>query len=210
MRDIKSVHSLMETLLRKEQGQYFTIEEKDEALDAGQKELFKEYYELKYWKALEPFKVTNEPFTTSSDGILTLGAERECFQMAFAGTIAAPVKIRIVTEDELPDALTSALRKVTATSPVGVLSTNGGVTALNLYPQAVYTGRMTYYGLPKSPKYSYTQSGRVITYVPGTSTQLQFTDLYVDKVIAKAMGHLGVSMNEQQIVEFSQYKEKTA
>lgn len=208
-RTIVDVHGIIELIERKQNDTFHTHPEIDVALDAGQKELFREKLSEKDFGALTPFKVTHEAFTSSSDGIITLPSDCEYFRMAFAGTIAAPIPIRMVTDEEFPDAIKSQLRKVTATNPIGVLSTNTStVKAVNIYPQAAYTGKMTYYKTPTTPKFSYTQVGRVITYVSGTSVQLQFSDLYIDKVIAKALSYLGISMDDKDIVQFSQLKDQ--
>jgi hypothetical protein len=210
-RSISDVHGIVELIERKQNGTFHTHAQIDVALDAGQKELFREKLIQKDFGALTPFKVTHQAFTTGADGIIILPDDCEYFRMAFAGTIAAPIPIRMVKDEEFPDAIKSQLRKVTAINPIGVLSTNTStVEAVNIYPQAAYTGKMTYYKTPSTPKYNYTQVGRVITYSPTGSVQLQFSDIYIDKVIAKALTYLGISMDDKDIVQFSQLKEQAA
>ena len=50
----------------------------------------------------------------------------------------------------------------------------------------------------------YTQTGRTITYDPNTSTQLEFTDVYINNIIARTLKFWGINMAEQDIQQFAQ------
>ncbi len=63
--------------------------------------------------------------------------------------------------------------------------------------------------IPDYPVLSYTQVGRVVTYDPLTSVQIEFSDIYIDKIIAKSLGYTGINMSEPEIVQFGQVKDQT-
>ena len=108
--------------------------------------------------------------------------------------------IRFVNEDELPFALTSQLRTVSTSKPIAK-DTSGG---FQLYPQSTQTGFYNYLRRPNAPVLGYTQTGRTITYDPNTSTQLEFTDVYINNIIARALKFWGINMAEQDIQQFAQ------
>jgi len=57
---------------------------------------------------------------------------------------------------------------------------------------------------PAKPVYGYTTSGRTIIYNPATSTQLEFTDVYINNIISIALKFWGINMAEQDIQVFAQ------
>jgi hypothetical protein len=54
--------------------------------------------------------------------------------------------------------------------------------------------------------YGYTQvpGSRTITYDNATSTQLEFTDVYINNIISIALKFWGINMAEQDIQAFAQ------
>jgi hypothetical protein len=206
MRSLDDIHKVIEDVFRKERGTFLTPAQKDRALDAGQKEFLKEGFLNKDWDAIQPFKVTNASFTTNSSGVISpVAPDYEYFVSIFAGTVANPIPMREVCPDELPNAITSKLRPISTTKPIFEKVAKG----VNIYPEATYSGKVTYYRTPTSPKFAFTQSGRAITYDNSTSVQLEVTDIHVDKVIAKALGFLGISMSEDEVIQFANLKNAT-
>jgi hypothetical protein len=57
---------------------------------------------------------------------------------------------------------------------------------------------------PATPVLGYTQSGRTVTYDPNTSTQLEFTDVYINNIISRALKFRSINMAEQDIQQFAQ------
>jgi hypothetical protein len=106
----------------------------------------------------------------------------------------------LVTQDELPYALTSQLRTVSTSKPIA----KDRSTGFQLYPQVLQTGFYNYLRRPATPVLGYTQTGRAITYNPNTSTQLEFTDVYINNIIARALKFWGINMAEQDIQQFAQ------
>jgi hypothetical protein len=208
-RGIDQIHSFIEFIERKEMGSYHTHAQIDAALDAAQKELFKQYLEQytssldkKLPSALYPFR-TSAAFTSTSSGIITYPADLEHLLVLYPLTNGLPNTVRIVEFAELPEALNSQLRRVSTTRPIGI----DGDKEFQIFPKEVRSGNMYYLRSPKTPLFSYTQVGRVVTYNAGTSVNLEFSDIYVDKIISKALMFLGINMSEAEIVNFGATKD---
>jgi hypothetical protein len=107
--------------------------------------------------------------------------------------------IEYVNDDELPTRLASQLKPVTAARPV---ATTGGNGIIQLYPQQPNTAVFTYLALPQAPSANYTQTGRVLSYNPTTSVQLQWNDTFYNDIINGALIYLGLNLDDQEIVQF--------
>lgn len=207
-RDINDIHTIITDLIKKERGVFVTPAQKDEALNSGQLDVYAEYFALygvnqEVHDALNPFKV-NYQFTSASDGTVTLPSDyQHLLPNVFTVTGSTVNKVRFLNEDEWVDAIDNQLRPVTTSSPIAKDYGNG----FNLYPQSLQTGFLTYLRLPAVPVFGYTQVGRTITYNPSTSTQIEFSDIYINKIIAKAMFYLGYNMSEEDITNFQKVKD---
>jgi hypothetical protein len=75
-----------------------------------------------------------------------------------------------------------------------------------LYPAATQSGFYNYLRRPATPVLGYTQAegSRTITYNPNTSTQLEFTDVYINNIMSRALKFWGINMAEQDIQQFAQ------
>lgn len=208
-RSISDIHTLVQFIERKERGTFTTPSQIDMLLDTGQLEVYEDYFKLYginqvVHDAINPFKV-NYQFTSAADGTVTLPSNYiHLLPNVFTVTGSTVNKVRLVNEDEYVDAITSQLRPVTLTKPIAKDYGNG----FNLYPQSLQVGFLTYLRRPATPVYAYTQVGRVITYNAAGSTQIEFEDVYINKIIAKALGYLGINLAEQDITEFSLLKDK--
>jgi len=208
-RSINDIHTLITFIERKERGVFTAPAEKDMLLNAGQLEVYEDYFKMYginqvVHDALNPFKV-NYQFTSAADGTVTLPANYlHLLPNVFTVTGSTVNNVRFVNEDEYVNAITSQLRPVTTTKPIAKDYGRG----FNLYPQVQQIGFLTYLRIPAVPVFAYTQNGRVITYDAGASTQIEFGDVYIDKIIAKALGYLGINLSEQDITQFGFEKDK--
>lgn len=208
-RNINDIHEIVRFIEKKERGSFTTDSQIDMLLNAGQLEVYEDYFKL-YGvtqvvnDAINIFKV-NYQFTSAADGTVTLPANYlHLLPNVFTVSGSTVNNVRFVNEDEWVNAITSQLRPVTLTKPIAKDYGNG----FNLYPQSQQTGFLTYLRIPAVPIFGYTQVGRVITYNPATSTQIEFEDVYIDKIIAKALGYLGINLAEKDITEFGMIKDK--
>lgn len=203
--NIYQVYQLMEYIVRKSVGSFVTVEEAMQALDAGQIELFNEAFKQyqinqNIVDTLSPFKVKVQ-FLSDSDGQVTMPSDYQHLLGSIYTVYGSTVNsVHFVNEDELPDRLTSQLRPVALSTPIAIDSALG----FQLFPNAVQTGFYTYLRRPATPVLSYTYVNRVFTYIPGTSTQLEFYDIYAYNIIARAMKYVGVNLSEQEVQQFAQ------
>ena len=74
---------------------------------------------------------------------------------------------------------------------------------IQLWPKAASAGVVTYLKKPSAPVYGYTLVGRVVTYSSGSSTQMEWDDLNISKIILQAAVYLGVNMSADKVVQYS-------
>lgn len=224
MAAIDEIHDFIKDLARKERDGFIADEEIDMYLHRSQMECFREYFKLygetqEIHDAMIPFKATwqftkvdtpNGLITYPDDYVHLLEISITGYDNVLGQTLTP---VRYVNEDQLANAVGSALRKPTATKPVGVdkgKKNADGIydTYTQLYPKQEYAGEMLYIRQPLKPKYSYTQEGRVITYDPITSIQLEWSEPYVSNIVAKAVMYLGLNLDDKDIVQFGQIESK--
>lgn len=208
-RNIFDIYNFMAYIVRKQRGVFLTIDDAMNALDSGQLDCFEDWYKVygatnQIHDAISPFKTTGF-FTSDSNGYITLPFD--CMHLAnlycVQGSTIIPV--RWFMEDEI-SALNSQLRPVTAMRPIA-RDDSGGV---QLYPQQLQYGTYIYFKRPIKPVLGYTQVGRNITYVPATSTQLQWVETYINNVIARALVYISINMDEDGVNKFAEmYKQET-
>lgn len=208
-RNINDIYNLMVYIIRKERGGFLTTTEATQALQAAQLERFEE--DFKFYQinqvivdALSPFKVRIQ-FTSASDGEVTMPSNyQHLIGGVFTVTGSTVNTVTFINDDELSEALTNQLRAVTTSRPIAVDSALG----FQLYPQSQQTGFYSYLRLPNAPVWGGTLVNRVLTYNSATSTQLEYYDVYIDNIIARAMVYLGVNLDEQGIQQFAQTQEQ--
>ena len=203
--NINDVYNFLTFIVRKERGVFITIPEAMQTLDNAQLEATEDWFagygatQILH-DAIRKLR-TQVQFTSASDGMVTFAADYlHMIGNPYTVTGSTINAVRFVNEDELPDALTSQLRPVSSSKPIAKDSSVG----FQLYPQFLQTGFYNYLRRPNTPVLGYTQSGRTITYDPNTSTQLEFTDVYINNIISRALKFWGINMAEQDIQQFAQ------
>lgn len=204
--NINDVYNFLNFIVRKERGVFITIPEAMQNLDSAQLEAVEDWF--------SGYGTTQ----TLHDAIRKLRSQVQFTSATYTGDVTFPSDylhlignpytvtgstvnaVRFVNEDELPFALTSQLRPVSSTKPIA----KDTATGFQLFPQNAQVGFYNYLRRPATPVLGYTQSGRTITYNPVTSTQLEFTDVYINNIIARALKFYGINMAEQDIAQFAQ------
>ena len=210
-RNISNIIDFYRYIVRKERGVFVTTDQICANLDAGQMDCFEDYFRQygqtqEIHDAVKPFRVY-QPFTTDAAGIITFPSD----YLHLLGTIftvsgSTVNEVTLYNEDEFLRALNSQLRPVSLSNPIG----RDTATGISLFPQSQQTGAYTYLKRPPTPVYGYTQVGRAITYNPATSTQLGWSDAYINNIIARSLFYAGVNMDEQGVTQFAQqYTEET-
>ena len=212
--NISEIHDFINILTSQERSGFNTPAEIDAALDRASLSLFNFYRPL-YAKdivakeALSPFRVLYD-FTTDGLGRITLTTGQNFVSLLAmevdiydADTLSSlnPIRtydVEFPNEDELADRKRSQINPPKQYAPI---ADTLGVGWYNLFPQQVFNGRMYFLKRPAKPVFSYTQSGRVITYVSATSTQLEWTEPYLNTVIFLSLRYLEINLNNEQLVE---------
>jgi len=208
LRNINDLYNLCDYIVRKERGSFVSVDEFTQCLNYGQLEAYQLYFSAygvnqTIHDALLPFKVRTQ-FTSASDGTVTYNSNYlHLLGGVFTVTGSTVNKVRFISQDELPDALTAQLRAVSTSSPIAVDTANG----FYLYPQVQQTGFYTYMRLPNAPVLAATyggSDGRTVTYDPTNSVQLEFSDIYCNNILSRALKLIGVNMDEEGIEQFAQ------
>jgi hypothetical protein len=208
-RNVNDIYNIIVYITRKERGAFITPEEAMRIVDLGQMELLLDAYKSyettqTYIDALSPFNVRLQ-FTSDGAGQVTIPSDYQQFLGAvFTVTGSTVNPVRFVATDSLPDALTSQLRPVTTSNPRALNTANG----FQLFPNRVQTGFYSYIRRPAYPVLAYTLVNRTLTYDPVNSVQVEFYDIYINDIIARALKYLGINLDEQQVEEFARYNEK--
>ena len=212
--NISEIHDFIDLITSKERGGFNTPAEKDEALDRASMTLF-DFYRPIYSKdieskeALSPFRVKYD-YTTNGTGEITLSAASSFVHLLAMNVMVNDpdtlsgfnddrrYDVEFPTEDELARRKNSQTNQPTRTAPIADIV---GVGWYNLYPEVVHAGTIYFLKRPAVPVFGYTQSGRVIVYDSNTSTQLEWTEPYLNKVIFLAIRYLGVNLNNEILVQ---------
>lgn len=217
---IKQIHDRINFIRDQEIGGYNTPEEIDISLDMGSMWCFNDYaamYAMNQTarEALAPF-IYQGDFTTNSSGVINLTSlvatdnyfmkllsidvvvnDTEAPAYVQSGNRYYPVEIS--NEDEYANKVNSQLNAPGATNPV-VLKLSQ--TEYRFYPAQVHAGKVRALRRPAKPVFGYSESGRVVTYDSVTSTQLEWNDMFVNKVIAKALHFLGVNLDDDKLATY--------
>jgi hypothetical protein len=203
--NINDVYNFLVFIVRKERGVFITIPEAMQTIDNAQLEATEDWFSQYgvtqiIHDAIRKLR-SQVQFTSASDGQVTFASDYlHMIGNAYTVTGSTINAVRFVSEDELPFALTSQLRSVSTSKPIAKDTSVG----FQIYPQSTQTGFYNYLRRPVTPVLGYTQTGRTITYDPNTSTQLEFTDVYINNIIARALKFWGINMAEQDIQQFAQ------
>lgn len=221
--DINDIHLFLQLLENKDVNSYHTPADRDNALHRSQMDVF--------WKIAPVYgedaetKAAGDPFqqsymvtpANSPGGLVTLPSKQAFPSKLNFGRLLSAMAVSydnkqmkavyfdidLVNNDELAKRLMSQLKPVTYDRPVAT-SDNDGV--YQLYPQLPNTAMFTYLALPVKPVWGHTQQGRAITYDPTTSTQLQWNEAYLTKIIDGAIVYLGLNTGDTTLVQFMAQK----
>ena len=204
--NINDVYNFLVFIVRKERGVFITIPEAMQTLDNAQLEATEDWFSQYgvtqiIHDAIRKLRVQVQFTSASSNGDVVFPADYlHMIGNPYTVTGSTVNAVRFVNEDELPFALTSQLRPVSTSKPIA----KDTATGFQLFPQSAQMGFYNYLRRPAAPVLGYTQTGRTITYNPGTSTQLEFTDVYINNILARALKFWGINMAEQDIQQFAQ------
>lgn len=214
-RDINQIQSIVSYIIRMQRGAFQTFAQVDTMLHESQMDLYESFwkqYEITgvLPEALEPFKSRfSFSYATSVNGLVSKPDDYGRFLNGYSITLdnarAIPRRNKLtpVNEDEIVDALNNQVRPVSVTYPLIVK----GATKFVIYPQQPQAGEINYLITPAPPVFAYSQVGRVITYLPNSSTQLLWDDTRINDVILGALSYIGINLNESAITAYAESKQ---
>jgi hypothetical protein len=210
-RSINDIYNFMRFIVNKQRGVFLTIPQAMDALDTGQLDAvetwFASYGETQQiHDAIRKLRVY-QPYTSDSGGIVTFPDDYiHLLGTPFTVTGSTVNTVKFVEEDEISFLMTSQLRPIDNSYPVAVNNSNG----FSIYPQQVQSGAYWMLKRPATPVLATSTSGRTITYLPNSSTQLEFSDMYINNIIARSLVYVSVFMSEQQVTAFAvSYNQET-
>lgn len=213
--DLEELYNQINFYVNKAQGGWYSPAELDLIVDRAQITLFNRYYiqyatSQRFVDALAPFK-GEIIFNTLSNGLVTTSTDYMDLLSIYTlvqdpDNVTRPKPVEIIKEDELAMRLNSQVCPVTASTPIGIMLAGNIV---QLYPQQVHAGRLTYLKRPRAPFFSYSLvSGRVIVYDENTSTQLQWAEKDYKSIALIALEELGINLSEQDIIQWGAAKDQ--
>jgi len=216
--DLQVVHNLVNFLLNKAQGAWYSPEDIDDLiLDPGQISLYNDYYSRyattqRLDDALAPFKAAPFTFTNGDTPGGLVNTPPEYFDLldiytlvTGADNVTRRKPCPVVEEDEVTYRMNSQIDVASTDGPFCRITTNWDV---QLYPEVPQTGVLTYLRRPAKPIFVYTGTGRNIVYDPTLSTQLEWGDTQILSVVIKGLGLIGINIGEQDIMQWSELKDQ--
>lgn len=208
--DLLIYHNTILDLLRKERLDIPTSDVIDEFTHLAQLDLFQSCFcaygtSQKSQDMLAPFRVDGS-FTSDPTGFVSWPIDYghllavSTITYDNARQTSNRRKVQILQDDKLSEALDNQVRVVSSDWPVGESKSNG----VQLYPRVQASGVLTYLKMPKAPKFVFTLSGRTVTYNANDSVQLLWNDLGIVCLMSKTLAYLGLNINENQLIQFSQ------
>lgn len=229
---IQDIHNRVLFLIDKERNGFVTHAEIDDALDIAQMRRLDFLYgnPVQYQPgapipqsslgltqyvndALSPFikrlalnsgNTTSGAVTMPSDYLRAISLVAQVYNNTLA--VTERFDITPITEEELSQRSRSQILAPSATEPVYVQ--RAGV--LQVFPASTFAGELIYLKRPVKPLFAYTQSGRTITYNSGGSTQMEWRDDQVEKIINEAIEVLGFNLDDPSTVQYGQKQNKEA
>ena len=212
-RNINDIYELMRFIIKKERGQFISIQEAMETLDSCQLDIFENLF-ADYEKTqrihdgLRPFRKVQQ-FVASITGQVPFQDDYMHFT-GNANTIVGSTlyKIKWTNDDEWADATRSQLRAPSSTMAIAkdlgkddLVNNTGG---FQIFPFAALSGQYDYLRRPATPVLAYTQTGRTITYDAGSSTQLEWTDIYINSIMFAALSYWGVDIDNDKLIQYAE------
>lgn len=157
---------------------------------------------------------TNKTNGTGPDGIIVLPSS---YLYLTALTDSSRRRIEVVNEDQIPEIIDSELIAPSTTNRYAVISGKGGtvngVTFTNhkiqMFPEEGFAGYVEYLKRPATPVRAYTTSGRTQTYDAASSTDLEWPDHVIERIIVRAVAMIGQHLKEQAVTQYNEQKNQS-
>ena len=126
------------------------------------------------------------------------------------------VRLDIIPQGKISSRLRSYLNTEKFLTYAGVGGTFNGnaftTAAYRIYNEGAgvggFTATLWYLKRPAKPNFAFTQSGRTITQDVAGSTDLEWDDIHINKIIVRALVLLGINVENQNVLALNNQKNK--
>lgn len=213
---IKEIHDFIDLLAGHDQADYFNPGQKDAALDRASMWLFNRLLPdfaktAEIDAALKPFK-DQVSFSTDSDGVYNLAANKNYLRLLLMQvsvvneltSLPETFAVEFPKEDELASRLNSKLDPPLNTAPVGeekYIDAEKRMGGFKLWPEQVHAGTIRFFRRPAKPVFDYEMDGRNVVWNEGASTNLEWSEPYLNEVVLKACVFLGINVTSELLMK---------
>jgi len=146
------------------------------------------------------------PHYNGPDGIQVLPDDFE-YMLSIVLRNEKSGRVKLIDEDELWSVMDSEIVAPTSDHPVAILAGAGGTVnshdinnhKIQYFPEEGIYVTYWYLRRPAAPSMSYTMSGRTFTYDSAASTQMEWPDLHIERIIQRAVALLSKNMQRRDI-----------
>ena len=201
--NINEMHQRIIFLKRQGQGAYHTREDIDRALNDGSNDAYNEEKRLFEMNGFISDNLSN--FKTSAIVTFTAGFGAKPANYDYRTNAATSVKVEIVPEGEWVERLNDPVDVVSVTRPICAIRDQ-----IEIVPSSITTMKLYYLKRPATMVFGYTEDGDGNTiYNSGASTDSDWPASTHMSIILRALTYLGVSMTDDLLMKFDQYKHTT-
>jgi hypothetical protein len=214
--DLQIVHNRLRFYIDKSKNDWYPPGELDNTLDDAQLELFTQLAPQygatqKVHDSLLPFK---EEYgfsnAASPGGLITLPANYQHLlaveTQILDGTTTLYLAAELLNESQISTRRSSQLIPLSVKTPVCLLKKGKKV---QLYPAVPSAGTVYYLRKPAAPVFVYTPNGRQLVYNQNASTQLEWDDPSIEKIIYKTLSLLGINLKDGEAIQVGDAKDKS-
>lgn len=195
---IDLAHNIIREQIRKYRAAYKTPEEIDNALYRGLIDFYNSLFKSKQNSQQVSRYLTEQVCNITSTNVFALNSNFNR-PVRITSTVGSNVyEGEILAENEWLDRRNSFILAPTLQQPIArIIGTN-----IEFYPSDSGNYRLVYYRSPLQPKFNYTVAvnGRDVVYNPTGSVNVDVNPSALNDVIVRALGYLGVSLNDQGLI----------
>ena len=228
--DLNDIHERILLELNKEQGQYLTHEEIDILLDRAQMHEFNllignnrelPNVRMGFGKTqglaedLMPFyQHTNLDNADGKSIANAYNASAKTYDLPSNVVYIISARkgnssVDILNPAEITARLDSEIIAPTASDPVAMLFQQGTVKQIQLFPAEADGVTVYYLKRPDAPSFVFTTSGREVLYDDENSTQMEWSDTAIERIIQRAIALAGVNLAATDVTQYNEQKQQT-
>lgn len=228
--DLNDIHERILFELNKAQGQYLTHEEIDLILDRAQMQEFslligndREANGRIGFGKTQGISEDLLPFYGNTNLANSDGRQLSTSYNASARTYDLPANVQYITSirkgasevdilhpAEITARMGSEIIAPTSDYPVAMLyQQSDTVKKIQIFPESADGITVYYLRRPDKPTFVFTNSGRQVLYDEDESTQLEWNDTAIERIIQRAIALAGVNLAASDVTQYNEQKQQT-